>query len=325
MPERIFPTQLKEQLGSKLEFNGIDIDTLVTKLAEHQEDSKKDALSPELREQIAQMKLNIVTSEDDEDFEKEAKKDIPEAFKAHMFKSKDADSEEDSEEGEDEDKDDCDVVEGKKATARRRRIRFTCASQISPEAITAAKEQGDEELYKAILAARNDVRIREAEQLMKSSEEALKREASALSKRSAFRMTVVKNAEQTRQAVASVANVKTAKVEDNAFKTVKSMTGDEKNYFRRIALDKGMPEEYVNSMFASDEDTTSASSDVENIRDIMASNLNSETKKAAIGGMAKVAKLDNENIARLKKYWKEELGYGDEAWIDDLFTNKYDK
>ena len=42
MPERIFPTQLKEQLGSKLEFNGIDIDTLVTKLAETQEDSKKD-------------------------------------------------------------------------------------------------------------------------------------------------------------------------------------------------------------------------------------------------------------------------------------------
>jgi len=323
MPERIFPTQLKEQLGSKLEFNGIDIDTLITKLAETKDDNKKDSLSPELREQIAQMKLNIVTSEDDESLEREAKKAIPEAFKAHMFKSKDSKDDENEDEDDKDDKDDDKgMIEGKKASARRRRIRFTSASQLSPEAANAAKEQGDAELYNAILAARSDVRVREAQRLIDLSEEALKREAATVSKRSAFRMTVVKNAEQTRKTVASVS---TKKSNNSVFKTVKSMTDDERNYFRRVALDKGLPEEYVTSMFAV-ENTSSTGNSVEtSIRDIMASTLNVDTKRAAIGGLVKTAVLDSENISRLKKYWKDELGYGDEAWIDDLFTTKYNK
>lgn len=324
MPERIFPTQPQDQLGSKLEFNGIDIDTVVARLAESQ-DEKKSTLSPELLEKIAQMKLNIVTSEedDDESLEREAKKAIPEAFKEHMFKKKNEKPEEDEKEDDEEDEEDGDgnVVEGKKAEARRRRIRFTSASQLSPEAATAAKEQGDEELYKAILAARSDVRVREAQKLIDLSEEALKREAASVSKRNAFRMKVVKNEEQTRKAVASV---KAPVVNESVFKTVKSMTDDERNYFKKVAIAKGLPEEYVTSMFAV-ENTVEDNSAELSIRDIMASSLNSDTKKAAIGGLVKTATLDKENINRLKKYWKDELGYGDEEWIDDLFTTKYDK
>jgi len=314
MPERIFPTSAQEQLGSKLEFNGIDIETVMNKLAETQDDSKKSTLSPDLLEKIAQMKLDIVTSEEDDEegLEREAKKAIPEAFKEHMFKAKDAPEEK---EGEDEDEDK-DVVEGKKAEARRRRIRFTEASQLTVEAARAAKEAGDEELYKAILSARSDVRTREAQKLVELSEEALKREAATTAKRSAFRMTVVKNAEQTKQAIASVSD------EEPIFKTVKSMTDDERKYFRKVALSKGLPEEYVNSMFSVEENNVEASVE-DSIRDIMASTLNPETKKVAIGGLVKTAVLDNENIARLKKYWKDELGYGDEEWIDDLFTTKY--
>jgi len=325
MPERIFPTQSQDQLGSKLEFNGIDIDTVVARLAESQ-DEKKSTLSPELLEKIAQMKLNIVTSEedDDESLEREAKKAIPEAFKEHMFKKKnekpEEDEKEDDEDGEDGDDGDGNVVEGKKASARRRRIRFTSASQLSSEAAAAAKEQGDEELYKAILAARSDVRVREAQKLIDLSEEALKREAASVSKRNAFRMKVVKNEEQTRKAIASV---KTP-VNESVFKTVKSMTDDERNYFKKVAIAKGLPEEYVTSMFAV-ENTVEDNPTELSIRDIMASSLNSDTKKAAISGLVKTATLDKENINRLKKYWKDELGYGDEEWIDDLFTTKYDK
>lgn len=321
MPERIFPTQSQDQLGSKLEFNGIDIDTVVARLAESQ-DEKKSTLSPELLEKIAQMKLNIVTSEedDDESLEREAKKAIPEAFKEHMFKKKNEKPEEDEKEY-DEEEGDGNVVEGKKAEARRRRIRFTSASQLSPEAATAAKEQGDEELYKAILAARSDVRVREAQKLIDLSGEALKREAASVGKRNAFRMKVVKNEEQTRKAVASV---KAPVVNESVFKTVKSMTDDERNYFKKVAIAKGLPEEYVTSMFAV-ENTVEDNSAELSIRDIMASSLNSDTKKAAIGGLVKTATLDKENINRLKKYWKDELGYGDEEWIDDLFTTKYDK
>lgn len=312
MAERIFPTQPRAELGSKLEFNGIDIDTVLTKLAEVEDDSKKSVLSPELREQIANMKLDIVTSEDDDEDEVVAKKAIPEAFKEHMFKAKD-------DKGEDEEKEDEDtkeeVVEGKKA-ARTRRIRFTSASQLSPEAVEAAKAAGDEELHRAILAARSDIRAREAKKLLDLSEEALKKEAAAATKRQAYRMTVVENAEETKKAIAKVNK------DSGVFKTVKSMTDDERNYFRRIALDRGMPEEYVDSMFASA--VTESHNEAEaSIRDIMSSELSESTKKAAISGLVKTAVLDNENISRLKKYWKDELGYGDEEWIDDLFTTKY--
>lgn len=323
MPERIFPTQSQDQLGSKLEFNGIDIDTVVAKLAESQ-DEKKSNLSPELLEKIAQMKLNIVTSEEeddeeDESSEREAKKAIPEAFKEHMFKKKD--EQDKPEEDTEEEEKGGNLVEGKKAEARRRRIRFTSASQLSPEAATAAREQGDEELYKAILAARSDVRIREAQKLIDLSEQALKREAATVNKRNAYRMKVVKNVEQTQK---TITNAKAAAANNSVFKTVKSMTDDERNYFQKVAIAKGLPEEYVTSMFAVENTSTDNSAEV-SIRDIMASALNTDTKKAAIGGLVKTATLDKENINRLKKYWKEELGYGDEEWIDDLFTTKYDK
>lgn len=324
MPERIFPTQSQDQLGSKLEFNGIDIDTVVARLAESQ-DEKKSNLSPELLEKIAQMKLNIVTSEEedeeDESSEREAKKAIPEAFKEHMFKKKDEQDKPEEDTEEDTEEEGGNVVEGKKAEARRRRIRFTSASQLSPEAATAAREQGDEELYNAILAARSDVRVREAQKLIDLSEQALKREAATVSKRNAYRMKVVKNVEQTQKTVTSA---KTSTDNSSVFKTVKSMTDDERNYFQKVAIAKGFPEEYVASMFAVEATPIDNSTEV-SIRDIMASALNTDTKKAAIGGLVKTATLDKENINRLKKYWKEELGYGDEEWIDDLFTTKYDK
>lgn len=314
MAERIFPTQPRTQLGSKLEFNGIDIDTVLTKLAEAEDDSKKSVLSPELREQIANMKLDIVTSEDDDENEVVAKKAIPEAFKEHMFKAKDDKGEdEEKEDGDEETKEE--VVEGKKA-ARTRKIRFTSASQLSPDAVEAAKAAGDEELHRAILAARSDIRAREAKKLLDLSEEALKKEAAAATKRQAYRMTVVENAEETKKALAKVSK------DSGVFKTVKSMTDDERNYFRRIALDRGMPEEYVESMFNTTVEASQNEAET-SIRDIMSSELNESTKKAAISGLVKTAVLDNENISRLKKYWKDELGYGDEEWIDDLFTTKY--
>ncbi len=335
MAQRIFPTKLQDELGSKLEFNGINIDTVVARLAESQED-KKTSLSPELLEKIAEIKLDMVTSDDEDDdtLSREAKKEIPEAFKEHMFKkkTKDDESEEESDEEktEDDESEEEEIVKGtKKAESRKRRIRFTSASQLTPEAAVAAKEQGDEELYRAILSARSDVRAREAQKLIDLSEEALKREATAIanSKRQAYRMKIVSNEEQTRKSIASanVVKPKTSNVNESPFKTVKSMTDDERDYFKKIAASKGMPEEYIASMFGTASNDVPDNSVELSIRDIMASNMNEATKKFAIDGLVKTASLDKENINRLKKYWKEELGYGDEEWIDDLFTTKYDK
>jgi hypothetical protein len=40
--------------------------------------------------------------------------------------------------------------------------------------------------------------------------------------------------------------------------------------------------------------------------------------------MVKTATLSNADYSRLVNYWKNELGYGDVAWINELFTKKYD-
>jgi len=323
MAERIFPTQPQSNLGSALEFNGINIDTVLTKLAETEEENKKSVLTPEMREQIAQLQLAASTIDDDEEVlaeTKEAKKAIPEAFKEHMFKPKGAEEEE----KEDEEDEEVKEVEGKSSKeARRRRVRFTSASQLSAEALQAAKDSGDEELHAAILAARSDVRKREAARLLSLSEQALKKEASTVKARNNYRMTVVESAENTQKAVTASTN--SAKNSETGFKTVKSMTEDEKDYFRKVALSKGFPAEYVNSMFAVAEADNAQKLDAENaIRELMASAAFSvEAKKSAVSSLIKTAVLDNENIARLKKYWKEDLGYGDEEWVDDLFTTKY--
>jgi hypothetical protein len=41
--------------------------------------------------------------------------------------------------------------------------------------------------------------------------------------------------------------------------------------------------------------------------------------------MVKTATLSDSDYSRLVDYWKNELGYGDQEWIDALFTKKYDK
>jgi hypothetical protein len=41
--------------------------------------------------------------------------------------------------------------------------------------------------------------------------------------------------------------------------------------------------------------------------------------------MIKVATLSDADYSRIVDYWKNELGYGDQEWIDALFTKKYDK
>ena len=33
------------------------------------------------------------------------------------------------------------------------------------------------------------------------------------------------------------------------------------------------------------------------------------------------SELDSANINRCKDYWKNELGYGDPEWVDELFKN----
>jgi hypothetical protein len=61
---------------------------------------------------------------------------------------------------------------------------------------------------------------------------------------------------------------------------------------------------------------------VAEIKQVMASNLNNNIKKQVVASIVKEASLDAANINRCKDYWKNELGYGDPEWVDELFDSK---
>jgi len=105
-------------------------------------------------------------------------------------------------------------------------------------------------------------------------------------------------------------------------KKATNLSSASKQAFAAKALAEGFPQEYIDAMLG---ETVVASNDLAEIKNVMASELNSNVKKAAVSSMIKVATLTDSDYSRLVDYWKNELGYGDQEWIDALFTKKYDK
>jgi len=54
----------------------------------------------------------------------------------------------------------------------------------------------------------------------------------------------------------------------------------------------------------------------------MSSSLNDTTKRTAVASLVKVAELSQEQLDRCIRFWVDELGYGDEQWVRDLFAKK---
>jgi hypothetical protein len=174
-----------------------------------------------------------------------------------------------------------------------RQIHFNHPSQLSAEAVEAAISSGDKPLVDAILAARHERRVRLANKIEKIVE--------------------AQNA--------SKKNVKVAN-QETTFVKVSEANSAAKNAFIKKAQAAGFPQEYIDAMLGTPAHTEN--NDVVEIKNVMASELTNNVKKAAVTGLVKVATLTNADYDRLKRYWKEELGYGDQEWIDELFTKKYD-
>ena len=222
-----------------------------------------------------------------------------------------------SEETEDEDSEETDdegnrIVKGKEPKMASI-IHFTHPSQLSADAVEAALASGDKVLANTILAARHDRRLRLASNIEKVVE-AQKAQAVKLAQRKAYRESLVKTASEPAK------NVKVAA--SNGFVKVSEMNNTAKKAFASKAIAAGFPQEYVAAMLNTE---TVANNDISEIKTVMASDLNSNVKKAAVSGMVKVATLTNADYDRLVDYWVNELGYGDREWVETLFTKKYDK
>lgn len=304
MADRIFPNRVQEgELDSELVYQGINWEGLniveakkkSPKMSKELVEHFKNHVSAENEDDavIAALKALAEDSEDDDDDDDGAV--VEEEVEETEDEDDDAEEEDDDDDGEEEAMNETDhekVVRGKDVKANRQ-IHFNHPSQLSAEAVEAAIASGDKPLVNAILAARHERRVRLANKIEK----------------------IVEAQNATKK------NVKVAS-QDTNFVKVSEANSAAKNAFIKKAQSAGFPQEYIDAMLGTSAHTEN--NDVVEIKNVMASELTNNIKKSAVTGLVKVATLTNADYDRLKRYWKEELGYGDQEWIDELFTKKYD-
>ena len=322
MADRIFPNRIQDEaLDSDLVFQGIDWDNFNERLAKAKEPKKMDDETKEMLKGLSDKKK---PSKDDTD----DLSDVPPQFLDNVKKKKkmheddeteeeesdEHDHEDDEDDDKDDDKDDAKGPmkrKGPKSKEDKKSYAFNHPSQISAEAIETALANGDQELANVILAVRHERRVRLAEkierQVQAQSEKNIK-----LAQRKAYRQNIIDNL--------PVAEPKTEAKQSDEFVKVSSMNNSAKKAFAAKAIENGFPVEYIEAMLG-------LSAKVDNLADIkkvMASSLDNNVKIAAVSSMTKLATLSSDDYKRLKDYWKNDLGYA-EDWVDELFTQEYDK
>ena len=356
MADRIFPNRYQEDpLDSDLVFQGIDWDTFNQRLAaaENGEDKKAPmellkALNnahPGAFDDVAgsnDRESGTMYAEDDMDDEymsedmeddsmyhnstKMAKKGLNPGLAKWLEENKkgkkNKSEDHEDEDHEDEEEDHEDNAKGpmkrkgpKKDEKVKKAYVFNHPSQLSAEAVEAAEAAGDEHLKSAILAARHDRRIRLASQI-ETRIASEKNKSVRLAQRRAYREALVQSVEEQ--------SVQQQPVKTASRKTQNSgMTPAMKTAFAQKALAEGFPVEYIQARIG--EVATQKADNTAKIRSVLASKLDHNTKIAAASSMIKTATLSDADYSRLIDYWKNDLGYGDQDWIDALFTKKYDK
>ena len=321
MADRIFPNRIQEEaLDSDLVFQGIDWDNFNERLAKAKEPKKMDDETKEMLKGLSDKKK---PSEED----RKKLDDVPPQFLDNVKKNKkmhedDETEEEESDEHDHEDNEDDedDEKDGKGPMKRKgpkskdekkKSYAFNHPSQISAEAIETALANGDQELANVILAVRHERRVRLAEKIERQIV-AQNTQNVKLAQRKAYRQNIV-NSLPVGTSKKEVAN-------SDEFVKVSSMNNSARKAFAAKAIENGFPAEYVQAMLGE----TVKGDKLSDIKKVMASELEPNVKVAAIKSMTKVATLTNDDYKRLKDYWKNELGYA-EAWVDELFTQEYDK
>ena len=309
MADRIFPNKYQESgLDSELVFTGINWDTFGQRLAAMEEgEDKKNDVPVELLKAI-------------DDKYKQVDVDIEANDDGHYAKWASVDEDEESEEDESEEDEDSDVdtdeddemTEESEMKKKASKIVFTNPAQLSAEAVEAALASGNTKLANTILTARHERRVRLANKIEDNIKTAQAHNLK-LAQRRAYRENLVKTASNN----AKKANTRTAK-NTSEFVKAQDLNNSAKNAFAAKAIASGFPAEYVEAMLNTPVAEAPA---VAEIKQVMASNLKPSVKRTVVASMIKESELDSANINRCKDYWKNELGYGDPEWVDELFKN----
>jgi hypothetical protein len=346
MADRIFPNKYQESgLDSELVFTGINWDTFGQRLAAMEEgegkDEKKDVpdeLMKALHEKYEGTFDNIAKGSDEGHKPVNAKWASVEEELGAMTRKADSDDDERDyledkkpQPGDADEMDWCPECEeislingeceqcghGQDTEAysemkkKASKIVFTNPAQLSAEAVEAAVAKGNVRLANTILAARHERRLRLAGKIENNIKTAQAHNLK-LAKRRAYREGLVKTAASTTKKT-----VKTARSNDS-FTKASQLANGAKKAFAAKAIASGFPAEYVEAMLNT---PVTEKPVVVEIKQVMASNLTKNVKKTVVANMIKESELDSANINRCKDYWKNELGYGDPEWVDELFKN----
>lgn len=317
MADRIFPNKFQESgLDSELVFTGINWDTFNERLAAVK-DGEGDKKAPKEL-------MDALNDKFPEEMDEEAKSNDKEGgskYAAYADDDKDSDDEDmedEDESDEDESDEDEDDEEDDDMTKRASRIVFNNPSQLSAEAVEAAIAAGDTRFANTILAARHERRVRLATQIETNIKTAQAHQT-ALNQRKAYRENLVKVASNNERRTATAQKPAAQKSALPTFVKASALNNNAKKAFAAKAVAAGFPAEYVEAMLNT---PVAESPKVAEIKQVMSSNLNNNIKKQVVASIVKEASLDAANINRCKDYWKNELGYGDPEWVDELFDSK---
>jgi len=339
MADRVFPNNVNVDMGSKVEFSGINWDAVQASLTNNrfaQDDTEVKVL--ELLKPLFEEEKGIPMPQEVEQEITNVVKKAKEAIKDKEANEGDKGPEDMGPEdmGDKGPEDMGDIASWKTSGSNKmRKIAFTNPSQISAEAIELAMANGDTKLVNTILAARKENRNRIASAIKEKSE---------LEIRKAQRASIVKKAEED-----SSKDKMTCEECDEKFKEGEGVEGDkyccqecldkgttkafvspakftqaQRESFKKIALASGMPKEYVEAMCG----TTPVSPRVEtlnrSINEVYASNLSDSVKTATIKTMIKEAKLSADSKSEFINYWNNVLGYQDKSFWPDVAADYTD-
>jgi Arc/MetJ-type ribon-helix-helix transcriptional regulator len=342
MAERVFPNNLNVDMGSKIQFSGINWGEVEQNIKNPRFAQDSEAVMDLLK------KLTGATEEEIE----EAVQDLKEEGEKseEPVDSDDTEKKEDSEEDGEEDGDkepesDIDKEASLKTSSsnKMRKIAFTHPSQISAEAIAIAEAAGDIQLKNTILAARKANRLRIASAIQTN----LKRKTEIIERKSQEQVNVKLAQSVDEQARSSIIDaidnknpvpqsfvdaynaslsgeMKSYEGLDSDFKPTTAFSKAQRKAFAETALSQGMPIEYVNSIcppVVSDAVIKIA----KNASEIVKSNISDETKKIAVASLIKEAKLSADSKSEFIDYWNNVLGYQDKAFwplVAEDYTDK---
>lgn len=348
MADRVFPNNVNVDMGSRVEFSGINWDAVHASLTNNRfaEDDTTEKVLKLLEEAGVNLSSDQVNEIDDlvTSFkpEYEGEEGEGEEGDEQSAPMPDMGDEDDNMGDEDETSAMHNMASWKTSSSNKmRKIAFTDPGQISAEAIELAIANGDERLVNTILAARKENRNRIASAIQEKTE---------LEIRKAQRASIVKKAQEDSiedEVTCEECNEKfeegtgvegdkyccqecADKVEEAgkdataAFVSPAKFTQAQRESFKRIAIAAGMPKEYVDAMCG----TVPVSSKVEtlnqSINEVYASNLSESVKTATIKTLIKEAKLSADSKSEFINYWNNVLGYQDKSFWPDVAADYAD-